>query len=160
MTSKWNWPKQDYASMVKYFGAIGENQIQIQLPYPMILDWDTTTTVKRITCHEKVAEAMTTIFKNLLSHYGEEKIHELGIDQFGGMLCVRKMRGGSAWSIHSWGVACDLDPDRNQLRETKKSARFARPEYLPMWKIIEAEGATSLGRARDFDWMHFQFANL
>ena len=24
----------------------------------------------------------------------------------------------------------------------------------------EAEGAVSLGRARDYDWMHVQFANL
>lgn len=154
-----HWPKQDYASMVKFYGPVGENQIQIQLPYPMVLDWEPKT-VTRITCHEIVADPMRRIFEKLLAEYGLKKLHDLGIDQFGGMLNVRKMRGGNAWSIHSWGAACDLDPNRNQLRETKKTARFARPEYLPMWKIIEAEGATSLGRARDFDWMHFQFANL
>lgn len=153
------WPKQDYASMVKFFGPIGENQIQIQLPYPMVLDWEPKT-VTRITCHEKVADTMVRIFKNLLNEYGSQQLHDLGIDQFGGMLCVRKMRGGTAWSIHSWGVACDLDPDRNLLHETSRTARFARPEYEPMWKIIESEGATSLGRSRNFDWMHFQFANL
>lgn len=146
--------------MVAFYGPVGENQTQIALPYPMVLDWDVTAKVTKITCHEKVADAMTRIFQGLLATYGYDKLHDLGIDQFGGMLNVRKMRGGSAWSIHSWGAACDLDADRNTLRETKKTARFARPEYLKMWKIIEAEGATSLGRARDFDWMHFQFANL
>lgn len=155
-----NWPKQDYASMVKFYGPVGENQIQIQLPYPMVLDWEPKT-VSRITCHEKVAEAMTRIFKNLLAEYGLIRLKELGIDQFGGMLNVRKMRGSAtAWSIHSWGAACDLDPDRNTLHETSKTARFARPEYEPMWKIILAEGATSLGKSRNYDWMHFQFANL
>lgn len=154
-----NWPKQDYASMVKFYGPVGENQIQIQLPYPMVLDWEPKT-VTRITCHEKVADAMVRIFKNLQSHYGYDKLHALGIDQFGGMLNVRKMRGGSAWSIHSWGAAIDLDPNRNQLKWGKDRAQLAKPVYLPMWKIIEAEGATSLGRARNIDFMHSQFADL
>jgi hypothetical protein len=29
-----------------------------------------------------------------------------------------------------------------------------------MWKIIESEGAVSLGRRKDYDWMHWQFARL
>jgi hypothetical protein len=153
------WPKQDYASMVKFYGPVGENQIQIQLPYEMVLAWEPTV-VKRITCHEKVAQTMVKIFTNLLGEYGYDKIHELGIDRFGGMLNVRKMRGGSSWSIHSWGAACDLNPEKNQLKQNHTTARFAKPEYKPMWKIILAEGATSLGLSRDYDWMHFQLADL
>lgn len=155
------WPKQDYASMVKFYGPVGENQIQIPVPYPMVLAWDLTKQVKRITCHEKVSYCMTKIFDDLLSHYGLEKIHELGIDRFGGMLNVRKMRGSAAaWSIHSWGAAIDLDPDRNQLKWGKDKAQFAKPAYLPMWKIFEGVGFTSLGRARNYDFMHAQAADL
>lgn len=154
------WPKQDFASMNRFYGQVGTNQTQIVLLYPMVLDWAPQTVVRKMTCHEKIADALLRIFANLQSEYGYDKLHELGIDQFGGCLNVRKMRGGSAWSIHSWGAAIDLDADRNTLKESHKTARFARQEYLPMWKIIEAEGATSLGRARDFDWMHFQFADL
>jgi len=154
-----NWPTE--AQCPKFYGPKGENQTSIALPFPMVLDWDKTKTIRTMTCHEKVAAPMTRIFQNLLSHYGLEKLRELGIDQFGGCLNVRLKRGSkSSWSIHSWGCAVDLDPDRNGLRETSKTARFARPEYLPMWKIIEGEGAVSLGRARNFDWMHWQFARL
>jgi hypothetical protein len=59
----------------------------------------------------------------------EEKIKALQLDDFGGCFNYRKMRGGTQLSLHSWGVAIDLDPDRNLLKETSKTARFARPEY-------------------------------
>jgi len=53
-----------------------------------------------------------------------------------------------------------MDPDNNQLKWGKDRASFAKPVYNDYWKIVEAEGATSLGRSRNFDWMHFQFADL
>ena len=153
------WPRE--SECPKFYGPKGENQTVIDLPYPMTLDWDRGKVIRRMTCHEKVAEPMRRIFDKLLAEYGAARLTELGIDQFGGCLNVRLKRGSrSSWSIHSWGVAVDLDPDRNLLRETARTARFARPEYLPMWKIIEGEGAVSLGRARNFDWMHFLFARL
>jgi hypothetical protein len=154
------WPKQNYASMVEFYGPVGENQTSLALPYPMVLDWDKNKKVERITCHKKIHNPLLNIFRRLLEEYGYIRIKELGIDQFGGCLNVRKMRGGSSWSIHSWGAAVDLDADRNLLRENHRTARFARPEYKAMWDIITAEGATSLGLARDFDWMHWQFADL
>ena len=154
-----NWPTE--SECPKFYGPKGENQTSIVLPYPMVLDWEPATVIHKMTCHEKIADALTRIFTKLLAEYGEAKLRDLGINQFGGCLNVRLKRGSkTSWSIHSWGVAVDLDPDRNQLRETSRTARFARPEYLPMWKIIEGEGAVSLGRARNFDWMHFQFARL
>ena len=153
------WPTE--AECPKFYGPKGENQTGIVLPYPMVLDWEPGTVIRKMTCHEKVAAAMTGIFTRLRDEYGEARLAELGINQFGGCLNVRLKRGSkSAWSIHSWGCAVDLDADRNQLRETSATARFARPEYLPMWKIIEGAGAVSLGRARNYDWMHWQFARL
>jgi hypothetical protein len=79
---------------------------------------------------------------------------------FGGCLNVRRMRGGSAWSMHSWGIAFDFDPDRNQLRWGRDRAAFAKPEYNKWFELWEEEGAVSLGRVRNFDWMHVQFARL
>ena len=155
-----DWPKQDYGSMVKFYGGVGTNQTTLQLPYEMILAWDLDSKVSKMTCHEKVHDSLKRIFQNTLDHYGFETIKELRLNRFGGCLNVRKMRGGSSWSIHSWGAAVDIDPDRNQLKWGRDKAFFSRPEYEPFWKIVESEGWTSLGKTRDYDWMHIQAAIL
>jgi len=155
-----DWPAQKYDELVKVYGAVGSNQGRCNMPFELVLDWDKSKRLSWFTCHEKVAATLEKIFGEILSEYGEDRIVELGINEFSGCLNVRKMRGGSSWSMHAWGIAVDLDGDRNRLHETHRTARFARPEYLPMWRIIESYGATSLGRARDYDWMHWQFADL
>jgi hypothetical protein len=131
----------------------------IQLPYPMRLAWDKGTVVTKMRCHNLVAGKFIKVFSQILNHYGLEKIKELGIDLYGGCFNYRKMRGGSDWSRHSWGVAIDLDPERNQLKETKKTARFARPEYKPMIDIFYANGFVSLGVEKDYDWMHWEISS-
>jgi hypothetical protein len=155
-----NWPKQDYNSMNEFFGPIGQNQEKLELPYPLVLAWDTSSIVKKATCNVKVHKSLYSIFENTLKTYGLKEIKKLRLDNFGGCLNVRKMRGGSSWSIHSWGAAIDLDPDKNQLKWGKDKATFAKKEYEPFWKIVEAEGWISLGRKKNYDWMHFQAALL
>jgi hypothetical protein len=154
------WPKQDYKNMVNFYGPVGENQTKVELPFKLKLAWASSTTLTKITCHQKCAKSIYTIFENTLKIYGEKEISRLRLDLFGGCLNVRKMRGGSAWSIHSWGAAIDLDPDHNQLKWSSPRATFSKNEYNDFWKIVEAEGWTSLGRERNYDWMHFQAAYL
>lgn len=62
--------------------------------------------------------------------------------------------------LHSWGIAIDYDPDRNQLQWGRDRAVFAGPDYDAWWQFWEEEGWTSLGRTRNFDWMHVQAAKL
>lgn len=129
----------------------------IDLPYPMRINWDRDVKVKRMQCHRDIAEPLKKVFADILDHYGLEKIQELGIDIFGGCFNFRKKRGGTSYSVHAWGLAIDLDPDRNKLKETRKTARFARPEYLPMIEIFYKHGFVNLGIEKDYDFMHFQW---
>jgi len=146
-------------TLIKKYGKPDPNGgylVSIDLPYPMRLAWDKKTTVNKMRCHKLVANKFKAVFTELLEVYGLEKIQELGIDLFGGCFNLRVMRGGSEYSRHSWGVAIDLDPERNLLKETSKTARFARPEYKKMIDIFYKHGFVSLGREKNYDWMHFQ----
>jgi len=151
------WPKQDYKSMVEFYGPVGENQTSLVLPYKLKLAWDLKTELSRITCHTKIAQSLYTIFEKTLQAYGNENINTLRLNVFGGCLNIRKMRGSATtWSTHSWGTAIDLDPDNNQLRWGRDRASFAKKEYEDFWRIVESEGWVSLGRARGYDFMHAQ----
>lgn len=147
------------AQAIKKYGKPteeGEYLVSITLPYPMRLAWDKKTKVTTMRCHKLVADKFTSVFNDLLEFYGYEKIVELGIDLFGGCFNFRAMRGGSDYSRHSWGIAIDLDPERNLLKETSKTARFARPEYKEMIAIFYDHGFISLGVEKNYDWMHFE----
>lgn len=152
------WPYQH--AVERFYGPVGSNQTRIDLPYGMCLAWDTDTIITSMTCHEKVADATLKIFERTIDYYGLDELMRLRLHYFGGSLNVRKMRGGSEMSLHSWGIAFDLDPANNRLRWGRDRAKFAGVEYLPFWRIVADAGATSLGVSRNFDWMHFQFANL
>lgn len=132
---------------------------KITLPYPMYLNWQTKTYIKSFECHKLVADKFLAVFNDILAHYGLDRIKELQLDDFGGCFNYRLMRGGTKLSRHAWGIAIDLDPDRNLLRETKKTARFARPEYKPMIDIFYKHGFINYGVEYDYDFMHFEIAN-
>ena len=134
----------------------GTYLVSIKLPYPMRLAWDKNAKVNTMRCHKLVAQNFTNVFNELLQVYGLAKIQELGIDLFGGCFNFRAMRGGSDYSRHSWAIAIDLDPERNQLKETSKTARFARPEYKSMIDIFYKHGFVNLGVEKNYDWMHFE----
>ncbi len=151
------WPKQDFASMTAFYGPVGERQTTLILPYPMRLSWSPKTEIKKITCHTKVADSLETVLKGILQHYGsEEKIRLDRMDLFGGCINVRKIRHGNSWSIHSWGAAIDIDPDHNQLKWGRDRASMP----AKVIEIFENEGWVSLGKARNYDFMHFQAARL
>jgi hypothetical protein len=128
----------------------------IILPYPFLYDGKP---VSKMRCHKLVADKFLAVFNDILAHYGLEEINKLGINKYGGCFNYRKMRGGSQLSRHSWGVAIDLDPQRNLLKETSATARFARPEYKPMIDIFYKHGFVSLGREKNYDWMHFEIGS-
>ena len=134
----------------------GTYLVSIKLPYPMRLAWDKNTKVNTMRCHKLVAQNFTNVFNDLLTHYGLAKIQELGIDLFGGCFNFRAMRGGSDYSRHSWGIAIDLDPERNQLKTPYLKSNFSKQEYKKLHEIFEKHGFINLGKQKGYDAMHWE----
>lgn len=155
------WPLQ--RDVEKVFGPAGGPRCtagRVVLPFAFSLAWQPEKTILSFSCHQDVADPLEKIFLEAAAAYGEREFRRLRLDMFGGCYNYRRMRGGQALSMHSWGIAVDLDPDRNQLRWGADRAAFAHKDYRVFWECVEAYGAVSLGRARNFDWMHIQFARL
>ena len=156
-----NWPTQRTdAELIAFYGEMGKNQKSIALPYPHRLSWQMDKTVSSFQCHQKVHDSLLRILTKVKDTYGLAEVQRLRLDIWGGCLNVRLMRGGDRYSTHSWGMALDYDPENNQLKWGRDRATFARPEYDRWWQIWEEEGWVSLGRQRNFDWMHVQAARL
>lgn len=159
-----NWPLQNPASLNTFYGqakpSANPNLVSFAIPYPMVLAWDPSKKVTKITAHKKVKDSILRVLTKVLAHYGEAEIKRLKLDYFGGCFNYRPIRGGTSLSTHSWGIALDFDPANNQLNWGRDRATLARPEYNKWWEFWEEEGWVSLGRDRNYDWMHVQAAKL
>jgi len=143
----------------EYYGHPGRNQTRILLPYKVKIAWNTDKKINRITCHKLIAEDLQGVYEETLKEYGLDGIQQLGLDLWGGVLNVRRIRGGTRYSMHAYGIAEDIDPAHNQLRWHTPKARLSGLEYQRYWEICEYHGAYSLGRERNYDWMHKQWAH-
>lgn len=147
------------ADIIKIYGDPGEtdNLVSIKLPYTMYYkSGDLISPVNKMQCHKLEADNLLAIFNDLLTTYGVEELTRLKINQYGGCYNFRKMRNGTEWSVHSWGIAIDLDPTDNALNMHADKAIFDNPEYANMIAIFYKHGWYSLGVEKNYDWMHFQ----
>jgi peptidoglycan hydrolase-like protein with peptidoglycan-binding domain len=152
------WPRQ--ADMPSFYGKPGTGHVRLELPYPMRLAWDKAQVIKSINIHGKCAASAGVVFARALDHYGYERLRALGLDLFGGCYANRPMRGGTALSTHAFACALDINPEANQLRWGRDRAAMASGDCRAFVDAFEAEGWVSLGRERNFDFMHFQAARL
>ena len=154
------WPTQaDVRSGKSIFGKPGDESalVTINAPYTLYFEGQKVT---RIRVHKLIAAHVQAALTEVLEHYGQTRIKELSLDQYGGSYNYRSTATGRALSMHAWGVALDFHPDKNTYEMRAPYATLSSPECEAWWQIWERHGAVSLGRERDFDWMHLQFAKL
>ncbi len=154
------WPTQaEVRRGTSRFGRPG-NEAQlasVMPPYPLLYEG---SPVRSIRVHGAIAAHVQQALREVLEHYGSAEIHRLGLDLYGGCYNYRPTSGGGALSMHAWGIALDFSPDANAYSFKSPRATLSRPECVAWWQIWEAHGAVSLGRERNYDWMHLQFARL
>lgn len=154
------WPSQSQVRSGKScFGRPGNEQALTSIvpPYPLYFEGKQVRTIR---VHELIATHVLQALREVLAHYGQDAIHRLELDVYGGSFSYRATSTGSALSMHAWGIALDFAPASNAYSYRAPRATLSRDECRPWWEIWESHGATSLGRTCGYDWMHLQFANL
>lgn len=116
--------------------------------------WDVPTELeigiipKRIYCNKLMVEPLKKAFKNLIDTGAVKELKT-----WDGCFNIRKKRGLSTMSLHSWGLAIDVNAFENGLYQTPKlSPTFA--------KCFTDAGFDWGGLWLRSDPMHFQLASL
>lgn len=154
------WPTQaEVRRGASCFGKPGNEAALTSIvpPYPLLYEG---RAVKNIRVHEAIAPHVLAALREVLEHYGLEEIHRLGLDLYGGCYNYRCTSSGKALSMHAWGIALDFSPAANAYNTHAPRASLSCKECERWWEIWESHGAVSLGRTKDYDWMHLQFARL
>ena len=121
---------------------------------PNLVLWDVPTELeigiipKRIYCNKDLVEPLKKAFKALI-----DTGHVKELKTWDGCFNIRKKRGLSSMSLHSWGIAIDVNAFENGLNQTPKlSAGFV--------KCFTDNGFEWGGTWKRKDGMHFQLAKI
>jgi len=103
---------------------------------------------KKLYCNKDMVAPLSQAFKNLID---TGKVSEL--KTFDGCFNIRKKRGLSSMSLHSWGIAIDVNAAWNQLNMTPTlSSEFV--------KCFTDAGFEWGGTWQRKDGMHFQLKSI
>ncbi len=146
------WPKSDRASIEAFYGLPGDesNLVSFEFPYPMYYGGKR---VLRSRCHKKIKDSLLRVLTAIGDRYGEAKAIMEEAEDYGGIFNFRMKRGGGNLSLHSWGIAIDLDADDNMFRD-----HWPMKADMPL-EIMECfarEGWLSAGAFWGYDAMHHQ----
>lgn len=154
------WPAQSRVRQgSSIFGPPGREDSLVNLlpAYPLYYEGKP---VRSIRVHHLIAAHVKAALEEVLEHYGLPEIRRLGLDQYGGSYNYRPTQNGNSLSMHAWGIALDFAPRSNGYALRAPRATLSHPDCTAWWQIWERHGAVSLGRQRNYDWMHLQFATL
>ena len=103
---------------------------------------------KRIYCNKEIIGRLSAAFKALIDTGCVQELKT-----WDGCFNIRKKRGLSSMSLHSWGIAIDLNAFENGLNQTPKLS----PEFV---KCFTDNGFDWGGTWTRKDGMHFQLAKI
>lgn len=150
-------PFPTQANVTKFYGPHGEPGgfsppvKTIRLPFTIFYEG---TAVKVLRPHEKCADSLLAVFERLAKVFPTEAArHEAGILTYDGLYAPRPMRGGTAWSMHSWAIAIDLNAAKNG-NKWHWPVQAVMP--IEVMECFAREGWTAAGAFWSRDAMHMQ----
>lgn len=121
---------------------------------PHMVVWDVPTELeigmipKKIYCNKDMVEPLSNAFKKLIS---TKAVNEL--KTWDGCFNIRNKRGLNSMSLHSWGIAIDVNAFENGLNQT--------PKLSPLFvSCFTTSGFDWGGTWTRKDGMHFQLSKI
>lgn len=161
------WPRQSEVN--EFYGdPVGEdghaspewevaNLVLIRAPWMMTTAWTPHLPIRRgIRVHFRCAKSMERLLFAIWEASGRDMglVKKWGVDLLGGGYCFRATRGGSRLSMHAYGCALDIDPERNGFGNHSPNFRNCQP----VLDAFAAEGWEWGGEWSVPDGMHWQAA--
>jgi hypothetical protein len=135
---------------LKKYGDPTTNEFQ----YKHMIMWDVPANLeigmipKRLFCNKDMIEPLSKAFKNLID---TGAVNEL--KTWDGCFNIRNKRGASSMSLHSWGIAIDVNAFENGL--------YQKPKLSPAFvKCFTDAGFDWGGVWKRLDGMHFQLKSI
>jgi hypothetical protein len=131
----------------KYGEPVGDNPWLAMYDIPM--DLEIGVIPKKIWCNKDLVYPLSQALINLVSQgYAESELKT-----WDGCFNIRRMKGSQNMSLHSWGIAIDVNAFNNQFGKVPAlSAGFV--------ECFTSVGFDWGGNWRYQDGMHFQLSNI
>lgn len=134
------------AECLKAFGDPSKEKSMIVWDVPQTLEKGKLP--KRIYCNRAMVEPLHHVFDLIISR---NLIHH--VESWDGCFCIRNKRGGDSYSLHSWGLAVDINAASNKF-----GSKPAMSSELV--KCFTDAGFDWGGTWAKPDGMHFQLRSL
>jgi hypothetical protein len=126
-----------------------DHLVAVPIPFALALSWDHSRHVQRVTCHKLLQPVFEKAFVAIVNAGLESKVAS-----FGGCFSFRPQRTGAKLSVHSWGIAIDLNPESN-AQGTVGTMDAGIISIFQDLGFVWGGGWRGLAR----DPMHFQFCS-
>lgn len=146
---------QVFGDIDQYLGNDGRPNSQwvdgvmqlVNLPFPIKYHSNPSQNLTRLRCHHKLTDVFAAVFNAILNQGLKDKIKDCD-----GCYCFReKSSGNGELSVHSWGIAIDLNVSTNKPNTPGDMA----PELITLFKGFGFEWGGDWSNYRDP--MHFQY---
>jgi len=118
----------------------------IKLPFSITYSSNPAQRLTRLRCHNKLAPIFAEVFAAIQERQLMEQVRDCD-----GSYCFRRKSSGGGLSVHSWGIAIDLNVPTNQPQTPGDMA----PELIALFGEYGFEWGGDWSSYRDP--MHFQY---
>lgn len=123
------------------------NLVYVDLPKPLYASWNHDLWIERIRAHKHAAPFYEAWFLAMIKRGLDDEVKSLG-----GAFNYRTKRFSENLSTHSWGIAIDLNPERNPVDTIGDWS----PEFI---KTADEFGFMCGNMFKKKDPMHFQLCS-